>query len=628
MTSSTVEPEVDPYRPELASRAEGLLAAMNRAGVLAAVDVHLARTLSRLAGDPNEDVLLAAALASRAPRMGHVRVELASVHATVITEDPDNEDLDALAWPPLERWLVALRASPLVTEGLAPSALPLRLYDGAVYLDRHWRHERLVASELRARAGRADLGVELTPGTVDAGDEQAAVLAAASRRALTVVVGGPGTGKTTTVARLLAALGEQAVAAGRAFPRVALAAPTGKAANRVEASVAAAAEELAPEGAVRQWLRGLSAATVQRLLGAYGTGTRFRHDHANPLPHDVVVIDEASMVAVALMARLLDAVRPAARLVIVGDPDQLASIEAGAVLGDVVAGALEPAPVDAGGAAPGLAEAVVVLHTSHRFAAGSGIAALAGAVRAGDADAALTVLCGGREDLRWLDLAEADRDEEALADVRDELVAVGTERHAAAAAGAVPAALAALDRVQVVCAHRRGPAGSRTWGERITGWLGASDPVNAADWGEAVGGAPFGTPVMVTANDYALGLFNGDIGVVVDAGGARRVAFGPAPAPRLVPLNRLEAIETVHATTIHKSQGSEFSHVIVVLPDEGSRLLTRELLYTAVTRAREHLTVVSSEAALRQAIDRRVRRASGLRTALWGGEPDTPARPG
>lgn len=617
MTTTDGLAAADPHHPELASRAEGLLATMNAAGVLAAVDVHVARTLGRLAAETDADVLLAAALASRAPRLGHVRVELATIHATVTTEDPATGDLAALGWPPLERWLAALRVSPLVSEGTAPSARPLRLSDGAVYLDRYWRHERLVGAEIRARAASADLAVEGPP-PAGLPPDQAAAVATASRRALTVIAGGPGTGKTTTVARLLVLLGAEALAAGRPFPRVGLAAPTGKAANRVEASLRSAAAELVGEGAVRDWLDGLRAATIQRLLGSYGTGTRFRHDRGNPLPHDVVVVDEASMVAVSLMARLLEAVRPSARLVMVGDPDQLASVEAGAVLADVVAGALEPADEGAAQITPGLRDAVVGLRTVHRFDAGSGIAALGAAVRAGDADAAIRVLRAGHGDLDWLDLPEAGRGDAALDRVRADLAAIGAARASSAVKGDATGALASLGGLQLLTAHRRGPSGSRAWGARIGAWLGEEDP-----WGDGLAPRPLGTPLMVTANDYALGLFNGDIGVLVGVGGhpmgdERMVAFGPARQPRLIPESRLDAVEPVHAMTIHKSQGSEFDHVVAVLPDEGSRLLTRELLYTAVTRARRRLSLVAPEAALRAAIGRRVRRASGLRTELWG----------
>ena len=618
MTDTVVEPVGDPHRPERVTHASGLLATFNEAGVLDALDVHLAATLGRLGGEADDRVLLAAALASRGPRMGHVRVELATVHLTVTTDDGAARGVDDLDWPPLNSWLAALRASPLVTEGRAPGTRPLRLHDGAVYLDRYWRHERIVAAQIRARAGRRE--DDPAPQVVAARppDEQGVALTTAARRPLTVIAGGPGTGKTTTVARLLVHLAEQAVATDRPFPRVALTAPTGKAANRMEASIADAARELTPEGAVRDWLAALGAATVQRLLGSYGMGTRFRHDRAHPLPHDVVVVDEASMIAVSLMARLLEAVRPAARLVIVGDPDQLASVEAGAVLGDVVAGALED-PDGAASPTPGLRDAVVVLSTVHRFAPESGMAELAGTVRDGDADAAVAALRAGHPDLRWLDLAQDDRGDAALAEVRQELAAVGADRRQAAERGETAGALAALDRVQVLCAHRRGPAGAVTLAERVRGWL--HEPPSAVG---GDGTTPPGTPLMVTANDYALGLFNGDVGVVVDRadGGvdraSRRVAFGPATAPRLVSQTRLGAVESVHAMTIHKSQGSEFAHAVVVLPDEDSRLLTRELLYTSITRARDRLTLVASEASLRAAIERRVRRASGLRAALRG----------
>jgi exodeoxyribonuclease V alpha subunit len=562
--------------------AQGLLAAFNEAGVLAPADVHVAATLGRIAGEDDERVLLAAALAVRGPRLGHVYADLATVHETVTVDEDAGVDVAALPWPEAAPWPAVVASSPLVGEDA-----PLRLDGSRLYLDRYWRYEQRVLGDLRARA-RAD-APEVDEAVLEAGldrlfgpddptdpDLQRAAAALAVRRRFAVIAGGPGTGKTTTVSRILELLDAQAAAAERPPPRVALAAPTGKAAARLSEAIGTA---------------GLEASTIHRLLGTQpGNRTRFRADRAHPLPHDVVIVDETSMVSLALMAKLLDAVRPDARLVLVGDPDQLASVEAGTVLADLVAG---------------LPDAVVVLRRVHRFRPDSGIAALADAIQRGDPEAAVDVLTAGRADVRWV-----DREEDAIEAVRAVVAPAAMRVVDVARAGDAAGALAAVGALRVLCAHRRGPFGVATWVRRIEDWFDGLDRTD--DW-------YVGRPVLVTANDYQLGVFNGDVGVVVaqpDAA-APMVAFdvGGGP-PRLLSAHRLDAVETVHAMTIHKSQGSQFATVVVVLPDAASPLLTRELLYTAVTRAQESLVVVGSADAVRAAVGRRVDRASGLAGAL------------
>ncbi|MEA2221161.1 MAG: exodeoxyribonuclease alpha subunit, partial [Solirubrobacteraceae bacterium] len=395
------------------------LRAFNDAGVLAAADVHVALRLMALGAQDDPVVALAAALAVRGPRLGHVYVDLATIaeQATVDADEP--VDLSALPWPQAGDWTAALGRSALVAvgeDGDAPQR-PLRLSGTRLYLDRYWREERRLAADLLAFAAHPAPGVRvelladglrrLFAGAADEGQRVAA--ATATLRRLTVVAGGPGTGKTTTVARILVLLAEQAASAGAPAPLVALAAPTGKAAARLQEAVHAEAAALVTDEHVRAWLLGLDGSTLHRLLGwRPGSHSRFRHDRANRLAHDVVVVDETSMVSLSLMARLVEAVRPGARLILVGDPGQLTSIEAGAVLGDIVgpaaAGprvreparrALEAALGGGGGGGDprppspdaAIGDAIVVLDRSHRF--GPGIAALADAVRAGDADAAL-----------------------------------------------------------------------------------------------------------------------------------------------------------------------------------------------------------------------------------------------
>jgi exodeoxyribonuclease V alpha subunit len=419
-------------------------------------------------------------------------------------------------------------------------------------------------------------------------------------RRLCVVGGGPGTGKTTTVTRILRLLDEQAAAAGRQAPLVALAAPTGRAAARLQQAVHEQA--LALDEPERTRLLELRASTLHRLLGwRPGSASRFRHDRGNQLPHDVVVVDETSMVSLTLMARLLEAVRAGSRLVLVGDPEQLASVEAGAVLGDVVG----PAADDQAPDGP-LRSSIVVLRRGYRFA--GGILSLADAVRAGDADAALAVLRSGREDVRWVPADDAA----GLGVVRAAAVSAGRGVVEAARAGNAEAALHALGAFRLLCAHRRGPAGVATWNAQVEGWV-------ASEVGGLGGDAWFpGRPLLVTENDQSLRLSNGDTGVVIarpDGGVA--AAFEREGGIVEISPTRLGAVDTVYALTVHRSQGSQLDEVAVLLPEEESRILTRELLYTAVTRARRRVTLCGSEASLRAGIEREAARASGLRGRLW-----------
>src|SRR6478735_9915619 len=496
--------------------------------------------------------------------------------------------------------LAACRAGFVVADGAcAPPGRPLRLVEGLLYLERFWGEEELVRRSLAERAALPPPAVDLDAlrtGLATHFPEQAAArqrLAAAVGvlRHVTVLAGGPGTGKTTTVARLLALLAEQPGPP----PRIALAAPTGKAAARLQEAVTA---EL-PEGFA---VRVAEAATLHRLLGWRRGGT-FRYGRAERLPYDVVVVDETSMVSLPMMARLLDAVRPEARLVLVGDPDQLASVEAGAVLGDLARAPGRPEPhLDAALAELGLPGGIVngVVTLDHVWRFHGTVAAFARAVQAGDADAAIALLRGGSDDLQFVETDSAA----APQAVRTDVVDAGVALAAAARRSDVAAALTALERHRVLCGHRRGPYGVTRWSREIERWLADAVP----EVGEHDEWYP-GRPVLVTANDYDTGLYNGDTGVVVATPDGPRVAF---PGRALLAPSRLAEVATVHAMTVHRGQGSQFSRVTVVLPPAESPLLTRELLYTAATRARTFVRVVGSEAAVRVAVGRPVSRASGL----------------
>ena len=568
----------DPFEARRAIGATGLLRAFNEIGLLSAADVHVAARLAGLVGVDSEPVRLAVALAVRGPRLGHVFVDLATVRDTAAVESDEPVDLSELPWPAVDEWLDALAGSEPVAvgedgeDGVGPGeARPLRLLGTRLYLDRYWREERAVAADLNQMR--------------------------ATRR-LEVIAGGPGTGKTTRVARMAAELLEQAAVAGDPPPLIALAAPTGKAAARLEEAVHGETAELPLGESVRELLMGLRASTLHRLLGwRPGSHSRFAHDRGNRLPHDVVIVDETSMVSLSLMARLVEAVRPEARLILVGDPGQLTSIEAGVVFGDIVG--------------PGEGEGIVVLDRVHRY--GGGIASLADAIRAGDSDRAVAALGGAPDEVTWFPVDPFEGEAE-LALIRERAVAAGSAVFAAARAGTGEAALEALRRFRLLCAHRRGAYGVSDWASRVVGWLAAELPDLDADQRDYVG-----RPLLVTENDYELGLYNGDTGVIIQGAGAHPTAVFER-GNRLLHFSplRLGAVETVYAMTIHKSQGSQFDTAAVVLPDPSSRILTRELLYTAVTRARRELILVGTEDAVRAAVERPVARASGLRERLWG----------
>jgi exodeoxyribonuclease V alpha subunit len=651
--------ETDRFASARALGAPEPLRSFNEIGVLSAADVHVARTLAGVAGGADAVVQLAIALAVRAPRLGHVFVDLATIRDTAAVESDEVVDLSALPWPAPAAWADAVgRARRLVAvddEDGSP-ALPLRLLGSRLYLDRYWREERQVADDLMAASVALAAGVDMGAlaegiGRLFASRDdhlQRCAAACAVLRRLSVIAGGPGTGKTTTVARVAALLFEQSAAAGRPAPLIALTAFTGKASARLQELVHAEAGRLPVDEPLRRWLHELPASTIHRLLGRKpGSHSQFRHSRSNCLPHDVVIVDETSMVSLSLMAQLLEAVRPDARIVLVGDPGQLTAIEAGAVLRDIVgpsadglrmtasmrgllsravggevAAAAPPEGVDFG-------DGIVVLERVHRY--GSGIAGVAEAIRRGDGDGTVAALRAAPSgEVSWVPVDVAGGEdgvdvEAALAGVRGVAISAGSAVVAAARAGDGAVALGALGAFRLLCAHRRGPHGVARWTTQVERWL--AEEIEAFSPGDSARDYP-GRPLLVTKNDYELGLYNGDTGVVVAAGGGRLVAAGGG---RLVAAferggelvsftpSRLDAIETVYAMTIHKSQGSQFGTVAVLLPDPGSRILTRELLYTAVTRARERLILVGTEEMVREAVARPVARASGLGGRLWGG---------
>ena len=599
-------------------------------------EAHFGRAIARLAGAQDPRIALAAAAACHASSAGHVCVGLSTLAGSRIGSTDETEDPPR--WPALEGWRDALWASGAVGDGTQPTPLVLD-EAGRLYLTRYWRYEDDLARSLLIRASGRAAGVDESllaaglerlfgpPPPGETLDRQRLAAATAVLRRLAVISGGPGTGKTTTVVRILALLAEQARVAGQPPPRVRLAAPTGKAAARLSESIRDALEHNG--GATDEAELPREASTIHRLLRTrWYAPNRFVHDRDNPLPADVVVIDETSMVDLALLSKLVAAVPERARLILLGDRDQLASVEAGAVLGDIcntgrpvrrsadfasvlarITGQPVPGSPLVEGPATGLGDSVVQLTHNYRFGPDSGIGRLAAAVNGGRSDEASTLL----RDPEVPDVSLREVADEAAI---DPIAAPYLRRgYAPYLAASEPAArLAALGRFRVLCAHRRGPGSVESLNalaEAEFERAGALQP--GPDWYA-------GRPVLVSANDRALRLFNGDVGVIAATrtGGTEAVFADADGGTRALAPSRLPRHETVFATTVHRSQGSEVDEVLVVLPLKPSPVVTRELLYTAITRARRAVTICASTAAVEGAVGRRFPRASGLRDRLWG----------
>lgn len=542
---------------------------MNEELQFSALDRQFGDFLQRLTGDTApEEVRLAARCVSRARAQGHVCITLSEIAA--IDDAPSAATLRK-----------KLRASSVV--GAPGDFTPLILdpHD-RLYLRRYWEYEQQLAASIVSRRTAHN---SHSLGKKD--DLQQVAATRAASRNFTVITGGPGTGKTRTVMNILNLLLAQPD--GDAL-RFALAAPTGKAAARLTESV-------------RHVRQNLEATTIHRLLGYLPGSPYFRHDAEHPLAADVVIVDEASMVDLALMAKLVAAVRPEARLILLGDRDQLASVEAGSVLADICAAAEEAGPDDP------LQGAVVALRRNYRFAESGGIFRASSAVNAGDADAAMDALQGDADaEVQWQPLPAAMNLTSAL---RETLIAafrpyLETEDPLEA--------LRRLQRFRILCAVRHGPFGIENLNaitEEILARAGLLAPQRP--WYRS-------QPLTITQNDYNLGLFNGDSGIILpdpEGNGELRAFFVSADAKlrRFLP-SRLPQHETAFALTVHKSQGSEFDKILILLPEADTPLLTRELLYTALTRARDRVGVWATESVLRATIGRQVNRASGLRESL------------
>jgi exodeoxyribonuclease V alpha subunit len=679
-------------------------------GWMRSLDLAFVRFLMNEEPAASAEVLLAAALVSHQLGRGHICLDLKAMlddPANVLSLPPEGEDvpsgdlLDVLSELTRESWEKCLRASALVffsepvdTPGLPSESSsldekiqeepPLVLSSERLYLRRYWRYMQQVAQGIFRRVADADRSTANLPENMKdrlrrmfqisrtAGREpetgvhwQRVAVAIAANSAFTVISGGPGTGKTTTVVELLTLLQEMTLTQGRPL-RISLAAPTGKAAARLTESIGSTAARLAQsqgddsDARLSETFNRLpvKATTLHRLLGSRPDSRQFVHHARNPLHIDLLVVDEASMIDLEMMAALLEALPSHARLVLLGDKDQLASVEAGSVLGDICAHADAPRYLpetidwlrkntgydlaDHAGNGTKLDQHIVVLRQSRRFGTNSGIGELARAVNAGDPTAVNAVWNRGFGDISRLNIQSLD-DERFSRLVLDgypagfsgdtasgqavgyraylEIVRSGPPLHADGEDDWLRNVLAAFGRFQLIAAVRKGRWGVEGLNEKAAALLHRAGLIPATE-----GWYP-GRPVMVTRNDYSLGLMNGDVGIVLPVAAGpdtaqkkNRVVFLMADGSlnKVLP-SRLSDVETVYAMTVHKSQGSEFQYMAMVLPDAMNPVLTRELVYTGITRARNWFTLVCpSPAVLEQAVERRTHRASGLGELLRG----------
>jgi exodeoxyribonuclease V alpha subunit len=582
------------------------------------IDQHFAALLTRLAKVPSPELELAAKLVSNFRARGDVCVPLRDVTAT------EAGKMGSTEIPALKNWVKKLRSSGVVGDPGEFAPLILDQSD-RLYLQRYWKYEDELGRNLQARLGDksprdfdpGDLvqGIaELFPGPSDL-QKVAAFVAATSR--LCVISGAPGTGKTRTIVLICALLIRLAAKRELTF---ALAAPTGKAAARLKETIAQTGLSLRLPGDLKL---PADASTIQRLLGARGDSPHFRHNAKIPLTADVVIVDEASMIDLALLAKLFDAIRPDARIILVGDKDQLASVEAGSAFRDICTPGFEL------GVSVSLAEAfakstgekldgtstdqapihsvVVELRRNYRFTPGAGIGELSSAVNRGDAVGAIAVLKSAGS-IRWRPTPSLKNFERELR----ERVFPRFEKLLKLSDPAV--ALKQLAEFAVLCALRRGPFGAETVNALLEGMLRETGLI------EVAGRYHAGEPIIIVRNDYNVGLFNGDLGIVLPDAitGELRVFFrGEEDEVLNFAPGRLPAHEPAFALTVHKSQGSEFRDALVILPERHAPVLTRELLYTGITRVRETVEVWASEEILRQTIERKIARSSGLRDRLW-----------
>ena len=590
------------------------------AHVLVAADIYVAEAICHTVGEMEPEMLLLAALVVRAVRFGQVCVDLNVVQVQSTADLPQDFDLASLSWPNVGEWIALLLASPAV-RGASPEQLdfatPL-VFDGRrLYLDRYWNYELDLSADIVTRS-LATEGVATSAelqdldavfdrlfasgASLDEPQRRAVVNALTSR--ISIIAGGPGTGKTHTIARILVAAYELALLRGKPI-EVVLVAPTGKAATRMSLALQHEAASVSSP-AVRAALLATNSMTIHRLLSSNARGKFFRN-RSNPVSQELIVVDEASMVSTSLMASLFAAVPAESSIVLVGDPYQLASVEAGAVLDEIVG----PDTQEEGKWS--LSAKITHLRHIHRFAEGSEIDEIAIAIRSGDAERTLELLRSGQGgDLVWVQPEQIDQVQALRAQMVDHacLVIEAAEEEDASAA------LELASTWKVLCPTRYGTNGSIEWSGKIEQGLRQRFPINGIGTGIYVG-----RPILVTKNDYLNLVMNGDTGVIVVTSEGRRIAVGTKDGFRLLSPAQIEHIETWWAMTVHKSQGSEFESVVVSLPLRPNINVSRELLYTAVSRAKRQLFILGSEPVIRAAIANDLSRSSGLRERLWVASP-------
>jgi exodeoxyribonuclease V alpha subunit len=540
------------------------------------IDRHFARFINDFG--EGELPAIAAVMLSRNIRHGHICLDL--VKGPVHFDEP----LPVFIWPKLETWEKAFTKNRAI--GGPADGRPLVLDNaGRLYLRRYWEYEKALAEAILLRCDSQ------TPANPRMGDLQELAIETALARRFVVISGGPGTGKTTTVLKILERMLSQP---GGENLRIALAAPTGKAAARLQ-------ETLLAGGAngVRQDRLPKSASTLHRLLGSRRNSVYFRHNAKNPLPVDLVVVDEASMVPLTMMAKLFAALPHRANVILLGDRDQLSSVEPGAVLGDIARAASEPGPLQG---------SLVVLDKNYRFGNESNIFALCNAVREGEIERALKILNSGeRPDV----ISGRTPPPVQVTERLRQRVIAGYSAYLRAPDPAE--ALKEFKKFRVLCSLRTGPYGVESLNRAIEKILREERLVTGTQTTYA------GMPILITQNDYQLRLYNGDIGILLPdpADGSLLAWFiGEDGGIRRVPPARLPEYEPAFVMTVHKSQGSEFDNVLLILPDKESPVLTRELIYTGLTRARSRVEVWFQESVLRAAIARTIQRGSGLRDRL------------
>lgn len=596
--------------------------------ILADIDIQLYQFFKELAGN-QEEVLLSAVLLSYLYRQGDVCLKLDEVASSTLF--PEADAPSNFIAPDLDTWLQALQKSELV--GTPGSFKPLILDEHQrLYLHKLWHFENGLAEKIIKKCSSKNkvIDTELLSESIDnlfpdsenhEVNWQKVASIAALYNHFTVISGGPGTGKTSTVVRILALIVEQVLERGEKIS-IALAAPTGKAAARLKESILSTKEELSVSEKIKEAIPS-KAKTIHQLLGARRHSARFTYHADNPLPYDVVIIDEASMVDQPLMSKFMEALLEKTSVILLGDKDQLSSVEAGAVLGNICGiqkNGLSPEfseilsgyNIQVSGEnrqsspAP-LTDNIILLEKNYRFSDESGIARLAAHINAREEQEALAVL---------EDEVAPDVSIRPIADLKSlelELVQI-ISRYLLNITGVNDAGqlFTAFQHMQVLCAHRRGPYGVEYLNARIEQLMKREGTVPAdRQWYH-------GRPVIINQNSYGLGLFNGDIGIcTIDDTGNRQVIFQREKTVQRYAPARLPDFSLAYALTIHKSQGSEFDNVMLVLPDQSSRLLTKELLYTAVTRAKKGVEILGGEEILSEGIKQNISRSSGLRDRLW-----------